>query len=985
MPGPPEVARELLERGQRAGDDGADGELADGLHAVHPKSTSCRMCERDGLVRLHRALERRRRPREHTRAGASSGRLAAAHPDRDVQAIPRYGRNVTTHAVLAGRIPVTRVTPALPDGRWRPKAFEGEVVPFRATAFREGHDQVGAMLRPHEPVGRRCVTSGCRRWRPAPTGGRPQALLDEQGVWHWHVTRIRRRVRHVAARRRAQDRRGRRRRAHARDRRAPVRSRGRREVAPGRRRGAASARSPPGCATPRHPTPTGARSSTRRRSTCFAARPLASLDDRLARARDPRRARARRRRRLVRVLPALRGRATPEGRHAGRAAPSARRRSASPAVAAMGFDVVYLPPIHPIGATNRKGRNNTLDPRPAAIPARRGRSAAPRAATTPSIPTSAPSPTSARSCAPRRAVGHRGRARPRAAGRARPPVGGRASRVVHARCPTARSRYAENPPKKYQDIYPINFDNDPEGIRAEVLRIVRHWIAQGVQHLPRRQPAHQAAAVLGVADRDGERRASRRRLPRRGVHPPRDAAGARHGRASSRATRTSPGATRSRSSRSSSPRSRSDTADFLRPNLFVNTPDILTEYLQFGGRPAYTDPRGDRRDRGADLGRLRRATSCSRTSRAPAPKRTSTTRSTSTSCATGRAPRSAGRLARAVPRHASTRSAARTRHSASCATSASTGATTTRCSCTRSTSTARFTPDRPRRHGHRRRERRPALGAGDDGAPRLAAHRASTPGDPLRGRGPRHRRIAGTGATHNFVRLDAFTETRRTSSTSYEAPMTDRMPPAGPAVDDAVLAAVAEGRHSRPALGARACIRIRPPPARPGRAPSSARAGRSPTASTAVFADGDARAARARAGTGSGQGSAPGGPGGYEHHDAPTTTDPTGRADDPYRFAPTIGELDLHLIGEGRHEQLWQVLGAHVRARTRASHGHGVHRLGPARPRRARGRRLQPLGRRRRTRCADGRQRRLGAVRPRPRARHDLQVRAAHRARRRGC
>ena len=78
VPRPPEVARELLERGQRAGDDGADGELADGLHAVHPKSTSCRMCERDGLVRLRRALERRGRPREHTRADASSGRLAAA-------------------------------------------------------------------------------------------------------------------------------------------------------------------------------------------------------------------------------------------------------------------------------------------------------------------------------------------------------------------------------------------------------------------------------------------------------------------------------------------------------------------------------------------------------------------------------------------------------------------------------------------------------------------------------------------------------------------------------------------------------------------------------------------------------------------------------------------------------------------------------------------------------------------------------------------
>ncbi len=36
--------------------------------------------------------------------------------------------------------------------------------------------------------------------------------------------------------------------------------------------------------------------------------------------------------------------------------------------------------------------------------------------------------------------------------------------------------------------------------------------------------------------------------------------------------------------------------------------------------------------------------------------------------------------------------------------------------------------------------------------------------------------------------------------------------------------------------------------------------------------------------------------------------------DDPYRFLPTLGDIDLHLIGEGRHEQLWQVLGAHVRS-----------------------------------------------------------------------
>ena len=63
--------------------------------------------------------------------------------------------------------------------------------------------------------------------------------------------------------------------------------------------------------------------------------------------------------------------------------------------------------------------------------------------------------------------------------------------------------YAENPPKKYQDIYPLNFDNDPEGIRAEVLRVVLHWVG-GAPDLPGGQPAHQAAGLLAVADRRGE-------------------------------------------------------------------------------------------------------------------------------------------------------------------------------------------------------------------------------------------------------------------------------------------------------------------------------------------------------------------------------------------------------------------------------------------------------------------------------------------------
>ena len=94
---------------------------------------------------------------------------------------------MTTAPVLAGRIPVTRLTPALPDDRWRPKAFDGEVVPFRATVFREGHDQVGAMLVITSPSG---VERRERMSPMAPGTDRWQAkvLLDEVGEWRWHVT-----------------------------------------------------------------------------------------------------------------------------------------------------------------------------------------------------------------------------------------------------------------------------------------------------------------------------------------------------------------------------------------------------------------------------------------------------------------------------------------------------------------------------------------------------------------------------------------------------------------------------------------------------------------------------------------------------------------------------------------------------------------------------------------------------------------------------
>ena len=61
--------------------------------------------------------------------------------------------------------------------------------------------------------------------------------------------------------------------------------------------------------------------------------------------------------------------------------------------------------------------------------------------------------------------------------------------------------YAENPPKKYQDIYPINFDNDRDGIYAECLRILKLWMSHGVRIFRVDNPHTKPVELLGLADR----------------------------------------------------------------------------------------------------------------------------------------------------------------------------------------------------------------------------------------------------------------------------------------------------------------------------------------------------------------------------------------------------------------------------------------------------------------------------------------------------
>ena len=111
--------------------------------------------------------------------------------------------------------------------------------------------------------------------------------------------------------------------------------------------------------------------------------------------------------------------------------------------------------------------------------------------------------------------------------------------------PDGTIRYAENPPKRYEDIYPLDFDTaDWRELWDALLGVVEFWIDHGITRLPGRQPPHQAASrfwewLIAVGQAD----APRGDLPVRGVHPAQGDAAPGQGRASPSPTPTSPGAT----------------------------------------------------------------------------------------------------------------------------------------------------------------------------------------------------------------------------------------------------------------------------------------------------------------------------------------------------------------------------------------------------------------------------------------------------------
>ncbi len=254
------------------------------------------------------------------------------------------------------------------------------------------------------------------------------------------------------------------------------------------------------------------------------------------------------------------------------------------AVASMGFDVIYLPPIHPIGEVNRKGPNNTLDPSPddPGSPWAIGNKDGGHDAVHPDLGTLEDFDgfvTRANSLGLEVALDLALQCAPD-----HPWV------TSHPEWFTTQAdgtiAYAENPPKKYQDIYPLNFDNDPTGICREVLRVVRHWMKHGVRIFRVDNPHTKPVAfwewmLREVRRTDPDVLFLAEAFTRPAMMSALGAIGFQQSYTYF-TWRTAKWEIEDYLREVSH-----ETSHLMRPNFFVNTPDILHAYLQYGGPAAF--------------------------------------------------------------------------------------------------------------------------------------------------------------------------------------------------------------------------------------------------------------------------------------------------------------------------------------------------------------------------------------------------------------
>ncbi len=257
-----------------------------------------------------------------------------------------------------------------------------------------------------------------------------------------------------------------------------------------------------------------------------------------------------------------------------------------PYISGMGFDVLYFPPIHPIGRTNRKGANNSERAKPdePGSPWAIGSEEGGHKAIHPQLGT---------------LVDFKHLLK--AAGTA----GLSIALDLAFQCspdhpytrehpewfrhrPDGSIQYAENPPKKYEDIYPFDFECEawPE-LWAELLSIVIFWIDQGVRIFrvdnPHTKPFPFWEWLISEVKRE---HADVIFLSEAFTRPKLMYRLAKVGFSQSY-TYFAWRNTRSELSQYFNELRSAPIREFLRPNLWPNTPDILTEYLQTGGRPAF--------------------------------------------------------------------------------------------------------------------------------------------------------------------------------------------------------------------------------------------------------------------------------------------------------------------------------------------------------------------------------------------------------------
>ena len=253
-----------------------------------------------------------------------------------------------------------------------------------------------------------------------------------------------------------------------------------------------------------------------------------------------------------------------------------------PAVAAMGFEVLYLPPVHPIGYSHRKGKNNSLEATEddCGVPWAIGNADGGHDAINPELGTMKDFEDFVKT-----ANKHGLEIAMDLALQTSPDHPWVASNPQwFNKRADGTIAYAENPPKKYQDIYPINFDDDYEGIRNEVLRIIRLWVSKGVTIFrvdnPHTKPVHFWQDLLAIVHSESPdviflaeaftRPAMMHSLGKAGFHQSYTYFTWR----TSKFEITEYGREVSQT-----------TSAFFRPNFWVNTPDINPFHLQ-SGNPA---------------------------------------------------------------------------------------------------------------------------------------------------------------------------------------------------------------------------------------------------------------------------------------------------------------------------------------------------------------------------------------------------------------